>query len=84
MINNFEMMYNTICSDGAKLIVLRKLLLNLKFDYKKETFTKKYIYTILIGLNSQCVPYAHFGYWTLISDPQLFWEERVLYKMQLL
>ena len=33
-----------------------------------ETFTKMYT-SFLIGLNKRYGPYAHFGYWTLISDP---------------
>ena len=33
-----------------------------------ETSTKMYT-PFLIGLNQRYGPYAHFGYWTLISGP---------------
>ena len=34
-----------------------------------ETSTKMYIPFLVVGLNLRYWPYAHFGYWTLISDP---------------
>ena len=33
-----------------------------------ETCTKMYT-QFLIGINLRYGPYAHFGYWTLVSDP---------------
>ena len=38
-------------------------------EIRKETSTKLYT-PFLIGLNLQYGPYAYFGYWTLISDPE--------------
>ena len=34
----------------------------------KETSTKMYT-PFLIRMNERYGPYAHFGYWTLVSDP---------------
>ena len=39
------------------------------FEIQNETSTQM-LTPLLIGLNQWCGPYAHFGYWTLISDPQ--------------
>ena len=39
------------------------------FKIQIETSTKMYT-PFLVGLNLQYGPYAHFGYWTLVSDPQ--------------
>ena len=38
-------------------------------EIKKETSSKRYT-PFKIGLNLWYGPYAHFGYWTLVSDPE--------------
>ena len=37
-------------------------------EIQKETSSKMYT-TFLIGINLRYGPIAHFGYWTLVSDP---------------
>ena len=46
----------------------KEIELSIMFAIQIETSTKMYT-PFLIGLNLRYGPYAHFGYWTLVSDP---------------
>ena len=53
---------------GAYILVYFPQSNDISVSYKKD-FYYMYTYLFPIGLNLQYGPYAHFGYWVLISDP---------------
>ena len=53
---------------AGETVPFSEILDNYRLLIQIETSTKMYT-PFLIGLNLRYGPYAHFGYWTLVSDP---------------
>ena len=64
LINTTNMRENTLLLAAIEYMVIQLS----GYPISKETFTKMFT-LFLIGFNYQYGPYAHFGYWTLVSDP---------------
>ena len=65
----FLLRNSKLCQDVAFLAPVRLKDSCLVRIYKKRLLLR-YKDHFYIGFNQQYGPYAHFGYWTLISDPQ--------------